>query len=682
MRRSPSPIAIERARNVPDPRRRSLTRAVLLLILALALGQGCASGPPAPPIVTAEDVAQAQQNGTLEALLDRIEVELASPNLKPDQRAQLEVLQGQVKEKLAAQLAAEVRAELGASEARIGDTLNKKVIEDQRGRIAPMAEWSPTAHQAMHDELDAEIVKTDAAIEEREARLATLEEDDVAGRIQLIDEIASLEHPDRPNAGSLAEKRSALLADLNQEATAAIEAENYDEARRLLETARDIDPEDMGTVAQLASVDTKVFERDFFRALEEGDPDAAYALLTSIAADESFDLIRPHLAPSAGVMSDYYASLGAEATAAGDVPEAWRRFGQAREIHALLDDGPSKPPKEEAAFVKLLMQEYEKARKSEQLGLAWGYLNVVEFLQGDSPALRRQLRESREAVLQRAIKRLSVSSFETPESTNSEFGNNVASGIVQHLFKAIPNDVRMIERDQLDDIMREKNLDAATGGPGLAAADYLVQGTILEAKVDSIDKIGKKTMRVVTEQIEGPNPEYNVWLNLSSKDRKKTPEPPKIVLRPRKEDVTIELTHHRKVGIFSVSYRVIDAETAKVVFADSVRAKAQHDDTSSEGVELGDFKMEFKLASLPSDIEILATLADEVSAEIGTKLAEVLADPEMTYRQNADRFAREANFAGAAQQYAYAIVLAQRKQKPTDDLELALRSACIASSGR
>ena len=243
----------------------------------------------------------------------------------------------------------------------------------------------------------------------------------------------------------------------------------------------------------------------------------------------------------------------------------------------------------------------------------------------------------------------------------------------------------MIERDQLEDIMRERTIEGrrdADGATNLAAADFLVQGTILEAKVDTIDKMGKKTMRVVTEQVESANPAHNSWQNLSSKQRKKTPEPPRTILKPRKEDVTIEVTVHRKVGIFSVSYRVIDAASAKVVYADSVRAKVQHDDTSTEGVELGDFKLEFKLASLPSDIEILAELADQVSSEIGAKLALVLADPEMTYRENAERFAREANFEGAAQQYAYAIVLAQRKDQATDDLESALRESCIATAGR
>jgi hypothetical protein len=150
----------------------------------------------------------------------------------------------------------------------------------------------------------------------------------------------------------------------------------------------------------------------------------------------------------------------------------------------------------------------------------------------------------------------------------------------------------------------------------------------------------------------------------------------------RKEDVSNEITVHRKVGIMSVSFRVIDASTAKVVFADSVREKAQHEDTSSEGVELGTFKIDFKIANLPSDIEILATLADNVSTQIGDELAKVLADPEKTYQSNAERFDREANYEGAAQQYAYAIVLEERKDQDVEDLLAELRAASIASSAR
>ena len=97
-------------------------------------------------------------------------------------------------------------------------------------------------------------------------------------------------------------------------------------------------------------------------------------------------------------------------------------------------------------------------------------------------------------------------------------------------------------------------------------------------------------------------------------------------------------------------------------------------------MELGEFKLEFQLSNLPSDTEILTALADEVSAQIGTQLAEVLADPENVYAQSAERFEREANYPAAAQQYAYAIVLSDRKGKAVDEMLVRLRETSIAST--
>ena len=88
------------------------------------------------------------------------------------------------------------------------------------------------------------------------------------------------------------------------------------------------------------------------------------------------------------------------------------------------------------------------------------------------------------------------------------------------------------------------------------------------------------------------------------------------------------------------------------------------------------------IADLPSDIEILATLADTVSSQIGGELAKVLAQPERVYRSNAERYDREANYEAAAQQYAYAIVLEERKNGDVAALLAGLRAASIASSAR
>jgi hypothetical protein len=121
------------------------------------------------------------------------------------------------------------------------------------------------------------------------------------------------------------------------------------------------------------------------------------------------------------------------------------------------------------------------------------------------------------------------------------------------------------------------------------------------------------------------------------------------------------LTHHRKVGLFSASYRLTDARTNRVLYADSVRKQETYTDTSSEGVQIGTFKMDFKLAELPSDLEILAELAEGVSTSIGKDLADRLVVPEVRYLEGAERYRDEGSFEDASREFAYAMVLLLRK---------------------
>ena len=657
----------------------TLTTRIFGLIVALLLLTSCASTPP-PPVINEGDVQAAEASGQLEGLYARIGQEIQTAS--GEQAESLKSLQAEVGDKLANQLKTEIHDQI-ESTPRVGGVIPLDVIDQEEARALPLKTWSPTLYSQVLSELNADRTSTETAIKQRETELSEMGEADVEGRLRLLDELTGLAGPNTAAAQVFEDKRKALISQLDQEASAAMAAEDYDEAQRLLEKVQQVRPEDTQTAERLADVNTKVFERDFYRALENGEPDQGYDLLVAVAASPSFPLILPNLAPSKEAMTKFYVESGAEATRKGDIPVAYHRFEQARKIQTLLgDSAPSSPP-EEAAFRKLIEAEYSQALADGQPGLAWGFLKVIESMNPTDPKLRRQLRETHEKVLQQATKRLSVSSFETPDDTDAEFGDAVSASIVQHLFGAVPNDVRIIEREQLSDIMREHSLQGSGESKAkLASADYLVQGTILEAKVDTIEKKGRKTMRVVTEKVTELNPEHASWSELSSSKRDKTPEPPKTIEVARKEDVTVEVTLHRKVGIFSVSYRVIDTDTAKVTFADSARSVAKHEDTSSEGMELGEFKLPFQLSNLPSDTEILTTLADEVSAQIGKQLAEVLADPETTYAQNAERFEREANYPAAAQQYAYAIVLSDRKDKDVEEMTTRLRENSIASTNQ
>ena len=282
---------------------------------------------------------------------------------------------------------------------------------------------------------------------------------------------------------------------------------------------------------------------------------------------------------------------------------------------------------------------------------------------------------------QTAVTRVSAAAFEDHHRGDSEFGDTVTAKIVQYLFETLAEDVRIIEREKLDEIEKERGLsdDAAA----LIAVDYLIQGNILEAKVDATARAVNQRKRVVTGTETVPNPEWDRWNSMKDNERERAGlahQPPRTITREKVEDVQIATTHHRRVGVFSVSYRVIDADTAKVMFADTQRIKRELTDTDSDGIELGDFKQEQKIANLPSTVEILDQLAEDVSRQCGEKLAAVLVDPEVQYEKNADRFVREGNYIDASQQYAYAVVLSDRKEKDATALRTNLRSSSVAAT--
>ncbi|MFN3585935.1 MAG: hypothetical protein ACK4UT_00400, partial [Moraxellaceae bacterium] len=153
------------------------------------------------------------------------------------------------------------------------------------------------------------------------------------------------------------------------------------------------------------------------------------------------------------------------------------------------------------------------------------------------------------------------------------------------------------------------------------------------------------------------------WAALPESQRNKLPEPPRTLTQEKREDVTINLQIMRKVGILSASFRVVEASTGKVLATDSATAKIEHTDEGNEGIELGQFRMPFKLASLPADTEILQQLTEQISTIISDKLVNVLRNPERRYMEIAQRHADENDYATATENAAYALALTLHKQQ-------------------
>jgi hypothetical protein len=162
------------------------------------------------------------------------------------------------------------------------------------------------------------------------------------------------------------------------------------------------------------------------------------------------------------------------------------------------------------------------------------------------------------------------------------------------------------------------------------------------------------------------NPGYITWLEMPEKERKKIEKPSDIIEVEKKENVEINITKVKKVGVFSVSYRLVDASSGKIIYPDSLTLEDSHTDTSSEGVEMGEFVLPFKWAELPSDIKILDGLAVEAGISIGEKLVAQLENQDGKYLESADKHYSEHNCKAEVDSLGKSLVISQLKTQDTD----------------
>jgi hypothetical protein len=647
---------------------------VVFLLLVAVAGCGGSTGPgfeiPTDP--------QAAPQAKLESLFNQISLQLQSAKPGSDHAVELSSQRKTVGSELAERASAAIRTRL-AEAGRIEGKIPLGAIEREIAGLDAINRWDSDVHLKISGELNRELEATKLAMSDREQKLETISKDQVLDRLRLLSELSALSGTGSESQARYAQERDAILSDVSKEAEEAIRNEDYEKAQDLLSIVQEVNPGDEDTRQQKCEVDGKVIIKRFSKALETGRVTRSMALLTEFSETDCFDEIKDGLAESAEPIVEAFGLFGEEATTSNQMGPAYQRYKDSRTISLLLLDEKNDLPGIEV-FLEKVQQTYEKALAANEYGIAWGCLNIMTEFGPTTPRIRQNIRKTKDEIQRRAVRGLTAYPFEDSKTSSTQVGDAVASKVIQHIFSTIPNDVRIVEREQLERILDE----CKRGGDceNLDTADFIIQGTILDAKVETTEKSSSETRRVVTGEETLTNADHTRWAQLREKDRKKTPEPPRTVTRDVTEDVTIQVNSVRKVGIISVAYRVIQANSGRVLFTDSIQTKQTFQDEGREGVQLGNFKQETDFVELPPDIEILSGsegLSEKISNEIGTKLVEFLHDPEDQYAANAKRFVDEGDYIGAAQQTAFAIILLEIKSKEIGALRDDLKAYAMES---
>ena len=632
--------------------RYSLTCTVIA-IFGLLYGCG-ATTPTLPDAVLSIPESKIEQASDFNALLGHYKTALTQLTGKDQtQYPQDFALLQKMASKLVELKTADVQSAIQSNKLESGE-VPLALLNQYKNELSSLAlgnlDWSP-----LTAELDNQIAKTEQAISARKSQLNK--------GISLADKLVVLDDLNKLTGDpTWLAQRNAMIDSLVAEIREAKKNGTLTtDLREKIEIVKENRADDQGLIEEMIAASAEIYKKDYFDAIGKGDADKAYLVFVSMKKSNDFDEIKASLTDSSKNMVDYFVALAdSSVKEPANLSQSYRWYKQARDVSQTLGF-ESNAKAGEAKLTEQLLAKFTSLKEQKLDTVAFAYLHFVQEFSPFHKGLRQMLQEQEELVTSEAVKRISTTKFSGTEQQG--YSDVISSNITQYMFTTIPHDVRIVEREQYEAILREQDLG---GDSKLSAVDLLVTGSILDAKVDTTETEGKKILRVKVGTEEIPNPAYISWLEMPARERKDIEQPDAKTTVDKQENISVKITKHRKVGIFSVSYRLVDAANGQIIFPDSFAQESEYTDESREGVEMGEFKLEFKLADLPSDVKILDELAKNVSEEIGKRLVERLKDQDLRYLAEADEFASDKSCDREADRLAKALVIMKAKSKEVE----------------
>lgn len=341
----------------------------------------------------------------------------------------------------------------------------------------------------------------------------------------------------------------------------------------------------------------------------------------------------------------------------------------------------AQPKKDIQKFADNLYLRAKKAEDQESFGLAYACYRLIAQLAPVYPEIKENTRKIEEKIAGRAMKSLAVIAFES--KSKPEAGSTITSNIMQALYNDLRNDIKIIERESMDVLLREYELNVAGKGSEkskdstafqISSADFLLLGKVLDHRVDSTREDIENMMRVKVRTEQAPNPDFEIWKQAASKARAdglpEPPSPPPVLEKPVFENITRKMTNYKKVAVINVSYRIVDAAKQKILAMKSVESRKDVSAEQAGGVELGEYKVAAKVANLPTDTELIKHAEEDVTSKILAEIKLLFKDPEDRYLADAETFEKEGNLRDSVERFADALILMKRKGKTHDGIEM------------
>ena len=294
-------------------------------------------------------------------------------------------------------------------------------------------------------------------------------------------------------------------------------------------------------------------------------------------------------------------------------------------------------------FSTKVMDRADKYRDREMWGNALVWYQKVEALNPQYPELFQKVLELRDQINKRIRKSIAVFDFGSP-SNNKDAGKIVANKLITYLHRNASGDLRIIERENLQSILREMQL-GQTGIVDVKSAqtakmrgiDTFIMGDVLQFTSKFTDNPSTSQVKVLVDEQDEPNPEFQLWRMMhprpSEEDRKSMP--PMTMKKRIYQFISYRQGTAKINALIEVSYKLVDTASGENIYANTIPGRMIREDKYQDAVPAANIPHD--PLELPTESEALDELTNEKISEVGGSVLKQFQSLEVKYFEEGEQ---------------------------------------------
>jgi len=317
-------------------------------------------------------------------------------------------------------------------------------------------------------------------------------------------------------------------------------------------------------------------------------------------------------------------------------------------------------------FIKSLCQKLDQRGdvyiELKKWGNALVWLQQLDNINPDYQGLFRKLQLVEDKIKHRIRKSIAVFDFSYPID-NKDAGRIIASKLVTFLSKNASGDLKIIERENLQSILKEMQLgqtglvdiDTAKRVGKMRGIDTFILGDVLHFSSKSKNYPSTNTVRVQIDTRTESNPDFERWriVHTNPTEEEMKTAPPMKIEKPVYKLFTYETGTTKIMSFVEIAYKLVETMTGENIFADTVSGKLGKEDDYHHGLPAANIKE--NPLELPAEVEVLDTLTNQKVSEVAFSILKHFQSLELVYFNEGEKQLKRRRLEDAIEGYTDAI---------------------------